>query len=44
MKKYVYLNVPSMFVKDYERGFERVERGGGYAFSMESKMLEYVAP
>ena len=41
MKKYVYLIVPSMFVKDYERGIERVKRGG-YAFLMESTMLDYV--
>ena len=32
---------PSMFVKDYERGIERVKRGG-YAFLMESTMLDYV--
>ena len=32
---------PSMFVKDYEEGIARVKEGG-YAFLMESTMLDYV--
>ena len=41
MWKYMEETKPSMFVKDYERGIERVKRGG-YAFLMESTMLDYV--
>ena len=32
---------PSVFVKDYEEGIARVKRGG-YAFLMESTVLDYV--
>ncbi len=32
---------PSVFVKDYDEGITRVKRGG-YAFLMESTMLDYV--
>ena len=32
---------PSVFVKDYEEGIDRVKQGG-YAFLMESTMLDYV--
>ena len=31
---------PSVFVKDYEEGITRV-KGGGYAFLMESTVLQY---
>ena len=34
-------NQPSVFVKNYDEGIARVKRGG-YAFLMESTMLDYV--
>ena len=41
MWKYMENSKPSMFVKDYEEGIARVKEGG-YAFLMESTMLDYV--
>ena len=32
---------PSVFVRDYDQGIARVKRGG-YAFLMESTVLDYV--
>ena len=41
MWKYMEASRPSVFVKDYEEGKARVKRGG-YAFLMESTVLDYV--
>lgn len=41
MWKYMESTRPSVFVKDYDEGIKRV-KGGGYAFLMESTVLDYV--
>ena len=41
MWKYMESSKPSVFVRDYDQGIARVKRGG-YAFLMESTVLDYV--
>ena len=41
MWAYMESGKPSVFVKNYEQGIARVKRGG-YAFLMESTVLDYV--
>ena len=41
MWKYMESTRPSVFVKNYEEGITTVKRGG-YAFLMESTVLDYV--
>ena len=41
MWKFMESTRPSVFVKDYEEGITRV-KAGGYAFLMESTVLDYV--
>ncbi len=41
MWKYMESGQPSVFVQNYEQGIKRVKRGG-YAFLMESTVLDYV--
>ena len=41
MWKFMESSRPAVFVKDYEQGIARVKRGG-YAFLMESTVLDYV--
>ena len=41
MWKYMESTRPSVFVKNYEEGISTVKRGG-YAFLMESTVLDYV--